>query len=700
MIENDMLLCFIDQVGKCNYHLGAAYMIANLRQKGYRARMFVNYQNEGLEQIVDEILSYNTRSIGFTLYDTNYFLVKELCYKLKEKRNDIFVFLGGATVTFRYDKILEDCLACDGCILFEGEVTAIEIMHYLEDKITKQEIKNFAYLNEFGELVKNEDRIISKNLDEFPSPYLTGAIDPVDYYKNHKNSWHRMVQLISSRGCIFSCKYCSNTVLGHHIIRVHSIERTIEEMKFLKKIFDENKIKARVQFMDDIFTFSKKRTIEFCKRVIHENIGLEFAIQTRPDCIDEEQIKLLSEAGCCAINFGLENTNPSVLYSMGKCARTDLDEMKCREWEYIEATKRAVKWANENKIYVAVNMIIGWENQSYQSYLKDIDFLEKLGADYINTASLIYYPGTAIYQQAADRVKEKIKYIEKNCGLIFSFTYKFFPELYPFEHNRIVNTKRESSEYFSVRRKVILQAIMGIRNSFPLQTIIYQDMYPDYDWLKKNVNATTKIVFFKENDFGNWYFSTYAFAYDYKIHKTIQEYNNLERIDKDNLDPSMHIDDKVEMKLICLDDFQDAENFFQNLTSQNINEITNQFSVTKSNKLISNYCRWCSSEECPAINLSRLLIREDGIYTCPKGMKICNMESKIDWNLIERRMREWASEVRERRGCDQCEVKAFCTKCMALCDITEEQYCELQRKISRRKNKMIYDIKKIESFSE
>ena len=265
----------------------------------------------------------------------------------------------------------------------------------------------------------------------------------------------------------------------------------------------------------------------------------------------------------------------------------------------------------------------------------------------------------------------------------------------------IVNTKRESSEYFSARRKVILQAIMGIRNSSPLKTIIYQDIYPDYDWLKVNVNATTKIVFFRKNNLDNWYFSAYAFAYDYKIQKTIREYNNLNCIEMDNVDILRYVDDKIKLKLINLDDVQSVESFFQKLSLKNIDEITEQFSVTKSNKLIMNYCRWCSSErQCPASNLSRLLIREDGIYTCPNGIKICDMEPKIDWNMIEYKLKEWASEIKQRRKCDQCEVKDFCTKCMALDVITEEQYCELQRRIPRRKNKIIYDIKKIESFSE
>lgn len=702
MFNKDMVLCFIDNGGKSNYHLGAAYMIANLKQYGYNADLYVNYQNKSLNQTVEAILSENTKCVGFTLYDTNFFLVKELCNKIKEKNKDIFVFLGGATATFCYEKILNDCNMCDGCILFEGETTAIEIMQYLNHEIKKSQIKNFVYRNETGEIIKNESRDVSLNLDEFPSPYLTGVINPIDYYQNHKNSWHRMVQLISSRGCVFSCKYCSNVILGHNIIRTHSIDRVIEEMKFLKKIFEENKIKPRIQFMDDIFTFCKERTLEFCNRLIEEKVGLEFAIQTRPDCIDEEQIKKLALAGCCAINYGMENSNPDILYNMGKCPRRNESNERNKEVNYIQATEQAVKWANDNKIYTAVNMIYGWEGQTYESHMQDINFLNQLGADYTNTASLIYYPGTEIYQPAVDKVKSKIEYIENNCGLIFSLTYDFFPQLYPFRHEDTLNSESESSAYFNIRKKAIIRSIMGIQNTNELKTIVYEDDYPDFDWLKENVNLTSDIVFVKSSDFKNWYFSTYAFAYDYKMKKFICQYDHFYKdIEKTDMNIDMFVDNKVEANLFSLDDSSSVKEFFEDIKSKSIYEIAEEFSITKSNKMIYNYCRWCSSEnKCPAENLSKIMINNGGIYTCHGGVRICDIDPIMDWDVVKNKIKKMFYEAAERRGCNSCEIKNSCSKCISLGEISDEKYCELQKKRPKRKNKIIYDIKKVENFSE
>ena len=700
MNKKDMVLCFIDQAGRSNYHLGAAYMVANMKKHGYKADLYVNYHNEGIDAIVDSLLNDNPRVIGFTLYDTNYFLVKELCVRIKEKNKNVFIFIGGAAATFCYEKILTDCSACDGCVLFEGEVTSVEILQYLDGKCDKNSILNFVYINNNGELVKNAARKVKTDLDEFPSPYLTGIIDPIDYYKNHKNSWHRMVQIISSRGCVFSCKYCSNTVLGHNIIRFHSLDRTIEEMKFLKEVFEKNRIKARVQFMDDIFTFNKTRTLEFCERVINENIGLEFAIQTRPDCIDEEQMRMLAKAGCVSINFGLENANPIVLNSMGKCSKGKNDEDLCIESAYIEATRKAVGWANKNKMYVAVNMIIGWENQSYQSYLQDIQFLEKLGADYINTASLIFYPGTEIYQGAVDKVKDKVQYMEKKSGMIFSYVYDYFPELYPFEHSKIVSTKGDSSQYFQVRKKIPIQTIMGIRNKNQLETIVYQNEYPDYDWLKENVNATSKIAYVNDNDREAWYFGVYSFGYDYALYNSAYEY--VRQIDpQSNADGPIPRNNMIKVSIMDLNATEQVEWFFSNLKHKNFNDIIEIFSVEKSNKLIADYCRWCPSEcYCPARNLSRIIIKKDGVYTCQNGIKICDKEAKNDWVKVKQNLEKLYMTVEKRRGCEKCKVRDVCTKCLALGDMTEKEYCKFQREMPRHKNKMIYDLKPVVSFAE
>ena len=66
-----------------------------------------------------------------------------------------------------------------------------------------------------------------------------------------------MISVATSRGCPFSCTFCSVPGMYGHAFRTHSIGRVLEELAL-------HKGNLYTFFADDIFTANKKRVKELC----------------------------------------------------------------------------------------------------------------------------------------------------------------------------------------------------------------------------------------------------------------------------------------------------------------------------------------------------------------------------------------------------------------------------------------------------
>lgn len=79
-----------------------------------------------------------------------------------------------------------------------------------------------------GELVVGApvDRI--RDLDEIPSPYLSGLLDP--YFET---GYFPLLQI--ARGCPFSCAFCNSGVSGNSKINAHSVENVKADLEYVAK---------------------------------------------------------------------------------------------------------------------------------------------------------------------------------------------------------------------------------------------------------------------------------------------------------------------------------------------------------------------------------------------------------------------------------------------------------------------------------
>jgi len=176
--------------------------------------------------------------VGFSNYSWNTDLNNKISKFIKSKYPDIIVIFGGPNIDYTENKIRDfftSYLGVDFYIPFQGETPFInllkKILEYNFDikKLKQEYIDGIYFYNEKLDKVfmgKTLNRI--KNLDEIPSPYLTGTLDKF-FYTN-------LIPIIeTNRGCPYQCTFCCQGISSFHQINFFSLERVKSEINYISE---------------------------------------------------------------------------------------------------------------------------------------------------------------------------------------------------------------------------------------------------------------------------------------------------------------------------------------------------------------------------------------------------------------------------------------------------------------------------------
>jgi radical SAM superfamily enzyme YgiQ (UPF0313 family) len=350
--------------------LGLSYVAAALETKGHDV------------QIIDLNARYDRRDyhralgkaeiIGLTGMVTEYNKIIQLAQEVR-RNSDAYLIIGGPLASALPHQILNETGA-DVLVLNEGEITAIELCTAIQDGGLKNldlfdrlsSINGIAY--KFGGSPVATDREYIKDINSIrpPARHLLDMEfyirDHLDYVGLRLGDFGRLrgTNMISSRGCPFSCSFCSHVPWGHHW-RPRSPEDMVAEMMSLDDKYGINE----VLFVDDNFTLNRQRVMEFCSLVGKVGLKTIWSCNTRVDLVDSELLMTMYAAGCRTISYGIESGNQQVLNRMGK--KITLNQVK----DGVLLTKRA-------GITPTGYFILGTEGETKRQIIDTMDFAREL----------------------------------------------------------------------------------------------------------------------------------------------------------------------------------------------------------------------------------------------------------------------------------------------------------------------------------
>ena len=363
------------QISQPNIPIAAGYLKAMAYKRGLLERIDVelldtfNRDFDSDAKLIDIILSKKPEILGFSLYVWNSLRSLYVAKKVKEKMPNLKIIVGGPEVTIDLQYILYNP-AIDIGVIGEGELAFVEIMHHILDgQPDLDDIKGIFYRKD-GHIVITSKRERIKNLDEIPSPYLLGIIDPRDY---------RKIYLEAMRGCPYKCKYCTWGTLGQSYA-LFSIERIRKELELAI-----DKGVSQVSFIDANFNASPNFK-SLCKAIkeINTEKKLRLSCQLRYEYVNEEVANLLQECGFEVCSLGLQSTNPIALANINR--QVDLTKFL-----------RSVKLLDTRDVHVRIDAIIGLPGDTLEDIKATVKFLKDNNLyDRTNMHVLEILPGTEL----------------------------------------------------------------------------------------------------------------------------------------------------------------------------------------------------------------------------------------------------------------------------------------------------------------
>jgi radical SAM superfamily enzyme YgiQ (UPF0313 family) len=296
----------IDGTHEDTYSVGVASLVAVTKQHGHEARVIIAKSRDEYSLIYKAIRDFYIDVIAFSAVSSQFRFVNEIAENVKKAYPNRITVCGGVHTTI-FPKALLAATGVDIAFVGESEDAFIEFLDCLQEKKDYHHVNNIAYRSGNGIVVNPLNTPIG-DLDRLPFPDKTTYpyIDTVAPYG--------LAPFMFSRGCPFSCTYCSNHAIakayGENINRprYRSPKSSIREIEETLEMFPQIKL---VWIMDDIFGLDKKWRKEFCD-LYKKRIKVSFDCILRATVVDEEFVKMLKDAGCIRISFGVESGNDYV----------------------------------------------------------------------------------------------------------------------------------------------------------------------------------------------------------------------------------------------------------------------------------------------------------------------------------------------------------------------------------------------------
>ena len=405
--------------GAFKNHLGVSYLRTVLAHNGISTVQYTNEHPGTIREIAREILDYRPCIVGFTVYDPNFLLSVAISDAIKHQQPNVKIIFGGPTPTFIPAEILESYDIVDACVMGEAEETGVRIFpallddHFLSDTQAGIAFRRDDKIvcNTLPPLVGSDCRIARSELDSTPSPYLSGILSD------------GRTGVLSGRGCTHHCQYCVFATLGRKKLRVHSIERVVDELEF---IADQQKRTGEhylVDIHDDAFTLLPERAKELCQMIADRNLGLFLSCITRADMIDDEMMRIMREAGFTSLAFGLESAVPSVLRAIGKVRPPDWPDPGFEpERHFIEQVRKSIISAKRHGFSAGVSIILGLPTETAEDGAVTLRFVKEMPVDYYVHNFLSVFPGTPLWE-THDRYG--IKCMFNSSGLPVTYEYAY-----------------------------------------------------------------------------------------------------------------------------------------------------------------------------------------------------------------------------------------------------------------------------------
>jgi anaerobic magnesium-protoporphyrin IX monomethyl ester cyclase len=357
--------------------LGICYVAGACEEAGAQVQIFdyivSRYDIEKLKNQLDE---FQPDVVGATSVTLNFPAAAEIIKTVKRLRPSVVTLMGGPHVSFAAQQSLQDYPDIDVIFTGEAERSLQQWLPAYRDRSSWNGVKGLAFFDN-GQFVTTGQGDFIEDLNELPMP--SRHLLPISKYQ----ALGFPISIITSRGCPNKCIFCLGRKMVGFKSRYRDPKLVADEIESILSLGFN-----RINIADDLFTANKNRVQAFCEEILNRGIRFDWSAFARVDTVQEETLRLMRQAGCDAVSFGIETGNPEMLKTIRKGITLD-------------QARHAVSLCKKVGMIAHASFMIGLPGETHQTMRDTLEFAKELKIEH-GYHMLAPFPGTTVREHVKD----------------------------------------------------------------------------------------------------------------------------------------------------------------------------------------------------------------------------------------------------------------------------------------------------------
>lgn len=409
-------------------NLGVEYLVASLRAAGHDVELLFDPSVFGghmmwnvpafsrmfdlRERIVARIVGGGSEVVAFSCFSANYQWALQIARDIKARRPEVKTLFGGVHPTMAPRRVISvDCV--DALITGEAEESIVKLMRRWETG-DSADIPGL-WIKEDGDIKEWRGAHPLADVHRLPYPAKKDFYEKVPQLAGQYT-------VLASRGCPYDCAYCNSSRYSRSAreargdagsekspnVRRRNAADIVAE---LETAVDRRKA-GMVVFRDDVFPVYNRKWFDEFRELYATKIGMPYYCWLYPTLVDGDAARVLGESGCGFVSLGMQSVEEETRKKiMGRSYSNDV-------------VRSAVSALKKNGISVSLDHIVGFPGDDEAVLRRAVNFYNELRPDRLQVYSLVYLPGTEIFdsmKKEGSITKEDAEGIENgNVDFLFS----------------------------------------------------------------------------------------------------------------------------------------------------------------------------------------------------------------------------------------------------------------------------------------
>ncbi|MBN2381893.1 cobalamin-dependent protein [bacterium] len=369
--------------------LGLAFLAVALQQNGFRVEFLDCICQDITEtEFFNFVRERQFGAIGFKLFSMDMDTVRRWTDTIRQICPQTIVLLGGPHPSCSPDDVLETFPSVDFAFRGEAEEGLPRLLELLETGTLAPEqlsgVPGLIYRQDGSVRVNEQGQIQDLATLGLPAWEL---MDP-RAYQHFENLWifqkrPVVAPLHISRGCPFSCGFCSAHTISGRKVRFRPIELVIEEIKLLHRNYGVEEF----HITDDYFSSQREYVLKFCQALERLDFDISWCcpIGIRIEALTPEIVRAMEKAGCYGTSVGIESGSTRILKLINK--QIKIDQVR----QNLEMIAQETNWLIQGFF------ILGLPSETREEIKATIDFACSLPLHLAAFSPFRVSKGTALY---------------------------------------------------------------------------------------------------------------------------------------------------------------------------------------------------------------------------------------------------------------------------------------------------------------